>query len=41
MLKIFMCLFAIIIYTQGVQACVTYNPSDGTYTVDKSGSVNR
>ena len=23
----------------GLQACVTYNPSDGTYTVDSSGCV--
>ena len=26
---------------QGVEACVTYNPSTNTYTVDQYGSVDK
>jgi len=35
-----MTLLACIFMTTGVEACVTYNPSTGTYTIDKSGCVD-
>jgi hypothetical protein len=31
---------SLMIFSCGLEACVIYKPSDGTYSVDKSGSVN-
>jgi len=40
MKQLMMTLLACIFMTTGVEACVTYNPSTGTYTIDKSGCVD-
>lgn len=40
MKQLMMTLLACIFMTSGVEACVTYSPSTGTYTVDKSGCVD-
>lgn len=33
-------LLTLLVVGTGLEACVIYNPSTGTYTVDKAGSVN-
>lgn len=38
--KIFLSLVALVFCSANVDACVTYSPSTGTYTVDKSGCVD-
>ena len=39
--KFLICIFTSMMLMSSIEACVTYNPSDGTYTVDKSGHVER
>lgn len=34
-------LIALITVASPVSACVTFNPSDNTYTVDENGSIKR
>lgn len=40
-MKIAHLIFIAIIVTSSIDACVTYNPKTGVYTVDPSGCVDR
>lgn len=38
--KLILFLMACAFTTSGIEACVTYSPSTGTYTIDHSGCVD-
>lgn len=40
MKKLILPLLACAFMTSGIEACVTYSPSTGTYTIDHSGCVD-
>lgn len=40
-MKLFTLITLAVLTVGSIEACVTYHPSTGTYTVDKNGCVNQ